>query len=88
MRQAITNLLLNAIKYSQPGSEVRFDLARAEQDVVIQVTDHGIGISEEEQGLIFDVFYRAKNAGNAPGTGLGLGAGAPDRRSAPGDDHL
>ncbi len=72
MRQAVTNLLLNAVKYSEPGSEIRLSLRRDESDVVLQVTDHGIGIPEEDQASVFDVFYRAKNAGNAPGTGLGL----------------
>ncbi len=72
MRQAITNLLLNAVKYSETGSEIRLSLQRDDLDVVLQVADHGIGIPEEDQASVFDVFYRAKNAGNAPGTGLGL----------------
>ncbi len=72
MRQAITNLLLNAVKYSDPGSTIRLSLERDQQDLILQVIDHGIGIPEEDRARVFDVFYRAKNAGNVSGTGLGL----------------
>ena len=72
MRQAITNLLLNAVKYSDPGSTIRLCLERDQQNLILRVIDHGIGIPEEDRARVFDVFYRAKNAGNVSGTGLGL----------------
>ncbi len=72
MRQAVTNLLLNAVKYSSPNTEIRLSLQRDQHDLMLQVADHGIGIPEEDRARIFDVFYRAKNSGNVPGTGLGL----------------
>ncbi len=72
LRQALLNLLLNAIKYSPSGSLVTLALERDGKDVMIKVADHGIGIPEGDLPHVFDVFYRAKNVGAAPGTGLGL----------------
>ena len=69
---AIMNLLSNAIKYSSHGGKVTVS-AKNEKDVVyIQVTDNGIGISEEHQERIFDKFYRVPDIKNIKGTGLGL----------------
>lgn len=70
LRNVLLNLLSNAIKYSDSGISVD---ARKENDTVtISVTDHGIGIPEEEQALLFEKYFRAKNARNIQGTGLGL----------------
>jgi two-component system sensor histidine kinase SenX3 len=44
----------------------------ADNKIIIYVTDHGPGISEEEQGRIFEKFYRGKNERNLKGTGMGL----------------
>ncbi len=72
MRQAVTNLLLNAVKYSDADTTISFMLERDQQDAVLRVVDHGIGIPEVDRARIFDVFYRAQNASMIAGMGLGL----------------
>ncbi|MEO8607986.1 MAG: ATP-binding protein [Chloroflexota bacterium] len=72
IRQAITNLISNAVKFSPPDSTIQFDLICREHDAVIRIQDHGIGISAEDQAHLFNVFYRAQNASDKPGVGLGL----------------
>ncbi|HIK10554.1 MAG TPA: response regulator [Oscillatoriaceae cyanobacterium M33_DOE_052] len=72
LRQILTNLLSNAMKYSPPGSPVRFQLQCQDQQARFQIQDSGIGISAEDQQRLFEPFYRAKNVGNISGTGLGL----------------
>ncbi len=72
---AIQNLLSNAIKYGDPVRDIRIDFVSEEKHVEISVTDHGYGISMEDQSKIFDKFFRVKsNAKSAKekGTGLGL----------------
>jgi PAS domain S-box-containing protein len=71
----LDNLLSNAVKFSQPGGPVTVQAFRSEQDVVINVIDAGIGMSEEEQRTIFSRFFRAPKVIKAavPGAGLGLG---------------
>ena len=72
MRHAVSNLLTNAVKYSQPGSEVVLELSYGSEQITIQVRDQGIGIPEEDQEKLFQPFYRARNVGTVGGTGLGL----------------
>lgn len=67
-----TNLLTNAVKYSEPGPTVRFAVERDTPDAVCTVCDQGIGISEEDQQHLFKAFHRGRNVGTRPGTGLGL----------------
>ncbi len=71
LRQAISNLLTNAIKYSPDGGEVCLELTFG-QGVEIHVRDHGIGIPAHELPRLFEPFYRASNVGELSGTGLGL----------------
>jgi PAS domain S-box-containing protein len=71
LRQAISNLLTNAIKYSPSGSLVKVTLGRSE-DIELHVIDQGIGIPQQEQARIFEPFFRANNVGDLSGTGLGL----------------
>lgn len=72
IRQMITNLLSNAVKYS-PQSPMVEVMAFAEGgNVVIEVTDYGVGIPEEEQPRIFGKYFRASTSGGIPGSGLGL----------------
>lgn len=68
------NLLGNAIKYTLPGGEVTASLRLQNGQVVGEVRDTGIGIPAEEQGRLFEEFFRAKNAKalSLRGTGLGL----------------
>jgi len=72
IRCIIVNLLLNALKYSPPGTVVALSLELGLNLVIIRVGDRGIGIPAEEQERIFESFYRASNASKVKGTGLGL----------------
>lgn len=67
-----TNLLTNAVKYSEPGATVFFTVERIGCDAVCIVRDRGIGISPEDQQELFQAFHRGANVGTRQGTGLGL----------------
>ena len=67
-----TNLLINAVKYSEPGTLVRFAVERDGSEAVCTVSDRGIGIAEADQEHLFKAFHRGCNVGSRPGTGLGL----------------
>lgn len=75
-RQMLTNILRNlvsnAVKYSPADSVIRIGCRLSNQEFILSVQDQGIGIPEAEQGEIFKRFYRAENATNIQGTGLGL----------------
>lgn len=71
-RNILLNLLTNAIKYSLEHQEIVIKVWSIKNKVVLEVQDEGIGIPEEEQGQLFERFFRAKNAFNLQGTGLGL----------------
>ncbi|MBR06387.1 MAG: PAS domain-containing sensor histidine kinase, partial [Rickettsiales bacterium] len=67
------NLLSNAIKYSPENANIEFSIKEVEDSVIqIRVKDEGIGIPKKEQSKLFQRFYRAENATNIQGTGLGL----------------
>jgi signal transduction histidine kinase len=68
------NLLSNAIKYTPAGRSITVTLSRADEQVVLEVADEGIGISAEDQASLFEEFFRTDNpdALQQPGTGLGL----------------
>jgi signal transduction histidine kinase len=68
----LTNLLSNAVKYSEPGVRVRFTVEREAGEAVCIIRDEGIGISEEDQQMLFTAFHRGANVGTRAGTGLGL----------------
>jgi signal transduction histidine kinase len=68
----LNNLLSNAVKYSEPGVCVRFAVERATDEVVCVIRDEGIGISEDDQQMLFTTFHRGANVGSRAGTGLGL----------------
>ncbi|HTA28633.1 MAG TPA: ATP-binding protein [Bacteroidia bacterium] len=72
MKNVIVNLLSNASKYSPEGSTIEFITILNEQELSIDVIDHGMGIPETDQSHLFENFFRAKNAVNVRGTGLGL----------------
>lgn len=73
MEQVLLNLLGNALKYSPGGGAILVSLAQTGEEAVIEVTDGGIGMSEEEQRLLFEPFQRQGMIKDAvPGTGLGL----------------
>lgn len=72
LRNVIFNLISNAIKYSAPGKLIKLNVRADGKTIFIEIVDQGIGIPESDQVHIFDRFFRANNAGNAQGTGLGL----------------
>ena len=72
LRQVLTNLLNNAIKFSPSGSTVTLRSWDTEDELWIEVSDEGIGIPPEDQVHIFEDFFRARNAGDVGGAGLGL----------------
>lgn len=72
LRNVLLNLLSNACKYSDEGAPIILKTSIQTGQAMIEVTDHGIGIPEDEQENLFNKFYRAKNAANIQGTGLGL----------------
>lgn len=76
IKQVISNLLSNAVKFSEEGKEITLDIKynRAYQELSVVVVDQGIGISEEQQGKIFEAFSQAEanTTRQFGGTGLGL----------------
>ncbi len=70
---AVLNLVDNAIKYASDGKKIELTLRRVEDRVVLSVRDFGPGIPIEEQGRIFERFYRAKDMRLKPIRGSGIG---------------
>jgi signal transduction histidine kinase len=68
----LSNLLINAIKYSPQGGNISLILNCEPEATVFLVKDEGIGIPLEEQPEIYEPFYRGQNVDNIVGTGLGL----------------
>jgi two-component system phosphate regulon sensor histidine kinase PhoR len=71
-RQVVINLLSNAIKFSEPGSSVMVKAEKHEGELLFQVADHGVGMSEEAMEHLFERFYRVEGKLARGGTGLGL----------------
>jgi len=71
---AVSNLLDNAVKYSEIGDEVTVEVARTAEEATIAVADHGVGIPASAHQRIFERFYRVDDARSRAtgGTGLGL----------------
>jgi signal transduction histidine kinase len=72
LRQVVSNLLANAVKFSPENSTVTLKAQENGDILVIEVMDEGIGIPAEDQKHIFDDFYRGSNVADVGGTGLGL----------------
>jgi len=72
-KEAVTNLLLNAVKYTPQDGTVSVRTESVDRSVVVDVCDTGIGVPEEEQVRIFEEFYRASNARRWEPDGDGLG---------------
>lgn len=70
--EALGNILDNAVKYSPENTGVKVKVIPYESFICVQVEDQGIGIREEEQGMVFERFYRSKEVSNEPGFGIGL----------------
>lgn len=73
LRQAIANLVHNAIRYSPPGSTIRIATRRSHGEAVIEVTDEGPGIGAEHRQMVFERFFRIDKARSRAEGGSGLG---------------
>lgn len=72
LRQAITNLLSNAVRYTSSGGNVSITASFIEDNFVIKVSDTGVGIDSESLPHIYNSFYRVDAARSTAGSGLGL----------------
>lgn len=70
--EVFTNIIENAVKYSQNDTEIIVRLNLYESFAGVQIIDQGIGIPEQEQGKIFQRFYRGTNVTDKQGFGIGL----------------
>jgi len=71
-RYILSNLVGNALKYSPDGGDVNVDISVTDEMIIFAISDHGIGIPEDEIDKIFTQFYRASNVNEFSGLGLGL----------------
>ncbi len=74
IRQVVSNLLINAINYNNEGGFVKIELFEMDKNILIEVTDNGIGIPPEDLSRVFERFYRVDKSRslNSGGSGLGL----------------
>jgi PAS domain S-box-containing protein len=72
LRHILTNLLSNAMKYSEAGQPVVLAVSRRGKQAIFRVADRGCGIPAADQARLFQAFHRASNVRQLPGTGLGL----------------
>lgn len=72
LRQLLINLVINAVKHTQPGGTVTLSLHRETEWIRITVADTGRGIASKDLPQIFDRFYRVQEDGRISGSGLGL----------------
>jgi len=74
LKQAIMIAIDNAVKYSEPGTQIRVRASASTTHAEIVVTDAGVGVPAEDRPHVFDRFYRGRNARErgVGGTGLGL----------------
>ncbi len=73
LRQVVTNLISNAVKYSREGGNIRVVIAETEKSCVLRVEDDGIGIPREDLSRIFERFYRTDVSRNRKTGGAGIG---------------
>jgi PAS domain S-box-containing protein len=73
LRQAVINLLHNAVKFSEPGQPIHLSLVRTETDVLIRLRDSGTGIEADQLPRIFDLFQQVDSEWTGAQGGLGIG---------------
>ena len=73
LRQALVNLLHNAVKYSPEHGDIRLRIRTTEEDAVVEVEDSGPGIAAEHRTRIFERFYRVDKSRTRAAGGAGLG---------------
>jgi heavy metal sensor kinase len=89
LQRAFSNLLDNAIKYTDPGGQITVQMIKKNDSIVaIQVTDTGPGIALQFHERIFDRFFRAESSRTSPGSGLGLSFARAIVREHKGDIHV
>ncbi len=71
-KNILINLLSNAAKFSSENKKILINVDASDRELIFIIRDEGIGISEKDQQHLFEIFFRAKNALNIAGTGLGL----------------
>jgi signal transduction histidine kinase len=79
LERMISNLVSNALRYTQPGGRVLVVARKRGQQVLVEVRDSGIGIAKEHQAAIFAEFYQVGNTAREHNKGLGLGLSIVDR---------
>ncbi len=72
LKEVFVNLISNGMKYNKAGGRVDISLAEKEDFLVVDVSDTGVGIAEEDVPRVGEEFYRVKREGTAPGIGVGL----------------
>lgn len=72
LRNILINLLTNAIKFSPGKESIGFKIVSEQNNLIIEVSDKGIGISDEDMPKLFEAFHRGSNTTSISGTGLGL----------------
>jgi heavy metal sensor kinase len=90
IQRMISNLMDNAIKYTQAGGEVRVRVAQLKDNPALQITlaDTGTGIDARDLPLVFNRFFRCDESRSLPGTGLGLSLARAVARVHGGDIHV
>ena len=73
LNQVVTNLLENAVKYTEPGGQITLSLEQVGDEVVLTVRDNGVGIPPALLGAIFEPFTQGGAGTDRDGGGLGLG---------------
>jgi signal transduction histidine kinase/ActR/RegA family two-component response regulator len=73
LAQVLVNLLTNAAKYTDPGGRLMLGVERADGEIVLRVSDNGVGIAPEMLGTVFDLFTQAERSLERAEGGLGIG---------------
>jgi signal transduction histidine kinase/ActR/RegA family two-component response regulator len=73
IEQIVTNLLVNAARYTRSGGEIRIRVAREGDEAVLEVSDNGQGIAPENLSRVFELFFQAEATGERSTGGLGVG---------------
>lgn len=72
IKRILGNLLSNAMKFTQSGGEVRIEIEKVKNIIILRVIDNGAGIPLESQDMLFDMYKRLPEHGKIEGSGIGL----------------